>query len=136
VNARPRVVMNRAWALLICTRPTDYGTWRVREAAEHLLPQPNVSEEDKRLASAAEPQRRSRRATSKRAQGDGNRMSGMVTLEFLAGQQARILEELANMRADHAVLLAIVQRMDATMSGLLGEVRALHGQLGRIGHRV
>jgi hypothetical protein len=63
-------------------------------------------------------------------------MSGMVTLEFLAGQQARILEELANMRADHAVLLAIVQRMDATMSGLLGEVRALHGQLGRIGHRV
>lgn len=51
-------------------------------------------------------------------------MSGTVTLEFLAGQQTRILEELANMRADHAVLLAMVQRMDATMTGLLGEVRA------------
>jgi hypothetical protein len=24
--------MNRERALLICTRPTDYGTWRVREA--------------------------------------------------------------------------------------------------------
>jgi hypothetical protein len=42
--------MNRARALLICTRPADYGTWRVREAAEHLLAQPNVSEEDKQLA--------------------------------------------------------------------------------------
>jgi hypothetical protein len=52
-------------------------------------------------------------------------MSGAVTLEFLARQQARILEELANMRADHARLLAIVQRMDATMIGLLGEVRGL-----------
>jgi hypothetical protein len=63
-------------------------------------------------------------------------MSETVTPEFLAGQQARILDELANMRADHTVLLAIVQRMDATMGGLLGEVRALHGQIGRFGHRV
>jgi hypothetical protein len=45
--------MNRARSLLICTRPTDYGTRRAREAAEHLLPQPDVSEEDKRLASQA-----------------------------------------------------------------------------------
>jgi hypothetical protein len=43
-------------------------------------------------------------------------MSGTVTLEFLAGQGARILEELANMRADHAALLTIAQRMDATMT--------------------
>lgn len=63
-------------------------------------------------------------------------MSETVTLEFLASQQARLLDEMANMRADHAVLLAIVQRMDATMSGLLGEVRALHGQIGRFAHRV
>jgi hypothetical protein len=63
-------------------------------------------------------------------------MSETVTLELLAGQQARILDELANMRADHTVLLAIVQRMDATLGGLLGEVRALHGQIGRFGHRV
>jgi hypothetical protein len=42
--------MNRAGALLICTRPAYYSTWRVREAAEHLLAQRDVSEEDKRLA--------------------------------------------------------------------------------------
>ena len=58
-----------------------------------------------------------------------------VTLEFLARQQTQILAELANLRADHTVLLAIVHRMDATMGGLLGEVRALHGQIGRFGQR-
>jgi hypothetical protein len=80
----PSVPMNRARALLICTRPTDYGTWRVREAAEHLLARANASDEDKQLASqalekagaapadthpeaAAEPARRSRRATGTRA---------------------------------------------------------------------
>jgi hypothetical protein len=84
VNAAQRVVMNRARALLICTRPADYPTWRVREAAEHLLAQPNASEEDKQVATdalkkvgaapaadahpeaAAEPARRSHRATGKR----------------------------------------------------------------------
>jgi hypothetical protein len=79
------VPMTRAAALLICTRPAGYSTWRVREAAEHLLAQAHVSEEEKKLASdalkkvdgapaadanpeeAAEPLRRSRRATGKRA---------------------------------------------------------------------
>lgn len=46
-----------------------------------------------------------------------------VTLAFLAQQQAKIIGELADQRADMAVLLAIVQRMDGTMHGLLGEVR-------------
>lgn len=59
-----------------------------------------------------------------------------VTLEFLAQQQARIINELADQRADMGVLLAIVQRMDGTMNGLLGEVRALHGQIGRFRHRL
>ena len=62
-----------------------------------------------------------------------------VTLDFLAQQQARILSELAdgrveraNDRADMAVLLAIVQRLDASVPGLTNEVRALHGQVGRL----
>ena len=59
-----------------------------------------------------------------------------VTLAFLAQQQAKVINELADQRADMAVLLAIVQRMDGTMHGLLGEVRALHGQIGRFGHRL
>ena len=54
-----------------------------------------------------------------------------VTPHFLAQQQARLINETADQRADMAVLLAITQRMDVTMSGLLNEVRALHGQVGR-----
>ena len=58
------------------------------------------------------------------------------TLEFLAQQQARILTELADMRADMTVLLAIVQRLDASVQGLTNEVRALHGQIGRFAIRL
>ena len=72
-------------------------------------------------------------------------MSGgdTVSLEFLAAQQHRILSELAVMRgvmadqgADMAVLLAVAQRLDATVSGLTAEVRALHGQIGRVRARL
>jgi hypothetical protein len=63
-------------------------------------------------------------------------MPDTVTLEFLAQQQARILSELADMRADMTVLLAIVQRLDATVSGLTTEVRALHGQIARFRNRL
>jgi hypothetical protein len=59
-----------------------------------------------------------------------------VTLEFLARQQAAILEELANQRADMGVLLAITQRLDVTIGGLTNEVRALHGQISRFRHRL
>lgn len=47
------VPMNRARALIICTRPGDYMHTRVREAAKHLLAQTDVSEEEKRLAEEA-----------------------------------------------------------------------------------
>ena len=56
-------------------------------------------------------------------------MAEKVTLEFLARQQARTQEDLGRMRDDMAVLLAIVQRMDATMAGFMNELRALHGKL-------
>jgi hypothetical protein len=70
-----------------------------------------------------------------------------VTLDFLAQQQVRILKELgaireeqANARANELVTSAIVQRMDATLSGavngLLIEVRALHGQVDRVLRRL
>jgi len=59
-----------------------------------------------------------------------------VTLEFLAQQQTKLLNEMADQRADMAVLLAITQRLDATVQGLTAEVRALHGQIGRFGHRL
>ncbi len=106
------VTMNRVRALSICTHSSDYASARVGEAARHLLPPGDVGEEQKRLA-----------------------MSATAMPEFLAEQQTRTLHELVNTRADHAVLLAIVQRMDVTISGLSGEVPALRGQIDRLDHR-
>jgi hypothetical protein len=63
-------------------------------------------------------------------------MSDPVTLDFLAQQQAKTINELSDMRADMTVLLAIVQRLDGTVGGLTGEMRALHGQIGRLRHRI
>jgi hypothetical protein len=66
------------------------------------------------------------------------RMSGelKIDLEYLARQQQQILGELGTMRDDAAVLLAIVMRIDGTMSGLLREVRAMHSQHSRLTNRV
>ena len=70
-------------------------------------------------------------------------MPDPVTLEFLAQQQVQILSDLAHlraeradMRADMTVLLAIVQRLDATVAGCTTEVRALHGQIARFRNRL
>ena len=43
-----------------------------------------------------------------------------ATLEFLAREQEQILAELASIRAYHAALLAIVQRIDAVTHGRHG----------------
>jgi hypothetical protein len=47
-----------------------------------------------------------------------------TTLEFLARQQAQMLEELGRQRDDMAVLQAMVQRLDGTVQGLVAELRA------------
>ena len=47
-----------------------------------------------------------------------------ATLEFLAQQQAKMLAEMADQRADMDALLTIIQRLDAAIAGLLNEVRA------------
>lgn len=66
-----------------------------------------------------------------------------ITLEFLARQQLRILEELAkvrdeqaNARADRMVDSAIIQRLDVTVGGYTNEVRVLHGQILRVLRRL
>jgi hypothetical protein len=65
-------------------------------------------------------------------------MSGelKIDLEYLARQQQQILGELGTMRDDAAVLLAIVMRIDGTVSGLVQEVRAMHSQHSRLANRV
>ena len=74
-------------------------------------------------------------------------MPETVTLEFLARQQQRLLdetrigfravrEELASFRDDMTVLTAMVHRLDGTVGLVLTELRAMHSQHGRLANRV
>lgn len=57
-----------------------------------------------------------------------------ITLEFLAEQQAKMLAEMADQRADIDTLLTIVQRLDTTVGNLLTEVHALQVRMEHHGH--
>jgi|GEM_PF-1223641 hypothetical protein len=67
----------------------------------------------------------------------------LVTLEFLAPQQQRLLEELSlirdemgTIRDDMQVLTAMVMRLDGTVGLVLTELRAMHSQHARLANRV
>lgn len=57
-------------------------------------------------------------------------------LGLIARQQRQLLSEMGTMRDDMAVMMAILQRVDGTMSGLVNEVRATHSQHSRLSSRV
>jgi chromosome segregation ATPase len=66
-----------------------------------------------------------------------------ITLEFLARQQQRLLEEMSSMRDemgtmrdDMQVLTAMVMRLDGTVGLVLTELRAMHSQHSRLANRV
>ena len=59
-----------------------------------------------------------------------------VTLEFLARQQQRMIEEMSSMRDDMQVLTAMVMRLDGTVGLVLTELRAMHSQHNRLANRV
>ena len=59
-----------------------------------------------------------------------------VTLEFLARQQQRVLDELSSFRDDMTVLTAMVMRLDGTVGLVLTELRAMHSQHNRLANRV
>lgn len=59
-----------------------------------------------------------------------------ITLDFLAKQQTRMLDELGQFRDDMRVMAAILQRLDGTLQGLVNEVRATHQQIARIVQRL
>src|SRR5690242_6633370 len=61
---------------------------------------------------------------------------GRISLAFLAGQQRRLVEDNARTREDMAVLLAVMQRVDGTVQGLVAETRAQHARLERALRRV
>jgi len=65
-----------------------------------------------------------------------------ITLEFLAGQQRRILDEMASMRGELAsvrddirVLTAIVLRHEETLIRILEQVTAMVAQNARVVER-
>ena len=59
-----------------------------------------------------------------------------ISLEFLARQQDRILDQLNSFRDDMQVLTAMVMRLDGTVGLVLKEMRAMHGQHQRLANRV
>jgi hypothetical protein len=59
-----------------------------------------------------------------------------ITLDFLAKQQGRIIEEIAAMRDDMRVMMAMLQRLDGTVTGLVNEVRAEHARYDRLDRRL
>jgi hypothetical protein len=57
-------------------------------------------------------------------------------LGLIARQQLTLLNEVGTMRDDMAVMMAILQRIDGTLSGLVNEIRATHAQHSRLANRV
>ena len=54
----------------------------------------------------------------------------------LLAQSERVLNEVSALRDDMTVVMARLDRMDATVHGCVTEVRALHRQISRIAARV
>jgi hypothetical protein len=50
---------------------------------------------------------------------------------FIARQIERLTTDVASLRDDMGVLTAIVLRLDGSMTALLQEMRATHGQIAR-----
>jgi hypothetical protein len=70
-------------------------------------------------------------------------MAATVTLEFLAAQQRRILDEMGSMRSELAlmrddikVLTAIVLRHEETLIRVLEQITAMVGQNARVVDRL
>jgi hypothetical protein len=63
-------------------------------------------------------------------------MAETVTLEFLAAQQRRMLDEMALMRDDIKVMTAIVLRHKETLIRVLEQIMAMVGQNARIVDRL
>ena len=59
-----------------------------------------------------------------------------VDLEFLARQIERVINDVAGLRDDMMVVLARLDRIDATTHSLVTEVRAMHSRHDRLGRRV
>ncbi len=57
-------------------------------------------------------------------------------LGYLARQLQQLIDELGTMHDDVAALMAIVMRIDGTMTGVVRDIRALNAQLSLLAGRV
>lgn len=53
-----------------------------------------------------------------------------------AQQQERLIAEQGQMRDDLRVMMAILQRIDGTLAGLVNEIRAEHPRVDRLDRRL
>lgn len=63
-------------------------------------------------------------------------MVAEIDLGLIVRQQQTLLAEMTTLRDDMAVLIAVVQRLDGTVSGLVNEIRATHSQQSRMDRRL
>ncbi len=59
-----------------------------------------------------------------------------IDLEFLARQFERVISDLATLKDDAMVVMARLDRIDATVQSLVVEVRAMHSRHERLARRV
>jgi regulator of replication initiation timing len=59
-----------------------------------------------------------------------------IDLEFLARQMERVINDVAGLKDDVTVVLARLDRIDATAHSLVTEVRAMHSRHERLSRRI
>ena len=59
-----------------------------------------------------------------------------VDLEFLTRQFERVISDLATLKDDAMLVMARLDRIDATVQSLVVEVRAMHSRHERVARRV
>ena len=63
-------------------------------------------------------------------------MSDTITLDFLGRQLARLLDEVADLKDAVTIVTAITTRVEASVTSLTIEVRAMHSRHARLERRV
>jgi septal ring factor EnvC (AmiA/AmiB activator) len=63
-------------------------------------------------------------------------MSDTITLDFIGRQLAKLLDEMAEFRDQLTILTAISMRVEASVTSLTTEVRAMHSRHARLERRV
>ena len=61
---------------------------------------------------------------------------GSVDFGLISRQQRQVVSDMASLKDDMVVMMAILMRLDGTVSGLVNEVRAQHSPVSQLGSRM